>query len=172
MRSRVLTCSVLRYLFRLSVHSCIHHSLECFVMCLFLAWEYHALLKMFASHWTVVSRFSLDAIFEVSRVSMLSVIALIKFSSSLLSLHMDQKKLSMLVSLIPTSIMRGTWSEGLCNSGWKECWPKPRLLGLMKTKSITELVSHRLSINLVGPGLKEGERSKPRLLAKVNKSLV
>ena len=108
----------------------------------------------------------------VSRASMLSVIALMKFFSSLLSLHMDQKKLSMLVSLIPTSIMRGTWSEGLHNSGWRECWPKPGLLGLMKTKSITELVSCGLFANLVGLGLRGGERSKPRLSATVNKSLV
>ena len=74
-------------------------------MCFFLAWEYHASLKMFASHWTVVSRFSLDVIFEVSRESTLSVIALIKFFSSSLSLHMDQMKLSMLDLLMPTSIV-------------------------------------------------------------------
>jgi len=63
---------------------------------------------MFASYWTVVFRFSLDMIFEVSRASMLSVIALIKFFSSLLSLHMDQMELSMLDSLMPTSIVSGT----------------------------------------------------------------
>ena len=76
-------------------------------MCFFLAWEYHASLKMFASRWTVVSRFSLDVIFEVSRESTLSVIALIKFFSSSLSLHMDQMKLSMLDLLMPTSIVSG-----------------------------------------------------------------
>ena len=76
-------------------------------MCFLFAWEYHALLRMFASRWTIVSRFSLDVMFEVSRARVLSVIALIKFFFSLLSLHMDQKELSMLVSLIPTSIMRG-----------------------------------------------------------------
>ena len=76
-------------------------------MCFFLAWEYHALLKMFASHWTVVSRFSLDVIFEVSRASILSVIALIKFFSSLLSLYIDQTELSMLDSLISTLIVSG-----------------------------------------------------------------
>ena len=127
---------------------------------------------MFASHWTIVSRFSLDVMFVVSRASMLSVIALMKFFSFSLSLHMDQKELSMLVLLIPTSIMKGTWSEGLCNSEWRECWLKPGLLGLMKTKSITELVSCRLSANLVGLGLRGGERSKPRLSATVNKSSV
>jgi len=44
---------------------------------------------MFASHWTVIFRFSLDVIFEVSRASILLVIALIKFFSSSLSLHID-----------------------------------------------------------------------------------
>jgi len=63
---------------------------------------------MFASRWTVVSRFSLDAIFEVSRTSILSVIALIKFFSSSLSLHMDQMELSMLDSLMPTLIVSRT----------------------------------------------------------------
>ena len=101
-------CLVLWYLFRLSVHIYVHYSLECFMMCFFLAWEYHALLKMFASHWTVVSRFSLDAIFEVLRASMLSIIALIKFFSSSLSLHMDQTELSMLDLLIPTLIVSRT----------------------------------------------------------------
>ena len=78
----------------------------------------------------------------------------------------------MLVSLILTSIIRGTWSEGLRNSGWRECWPNPELLGLMKAKSITELVSHGLSANLVGPGLIGGERSRPRLSTKVSRSSV
>ena len=141
-------------------------------MCFFFAWEYHALLKMFATHWTIAFRFSLDVMFEVSRARVLLVIALIKFFSSSLSLHMDQKELSMLVSLIPTSIMRGTWSEGLHSSGWRECWPNPELLGFMKAKSITELVSHGLSANLVGLGLIGGERSRPRLSAKVNRSSV
>ena len=63
---------------------------------------------MFASRWTVVSRFSLNAIFEVSRTSILSVIALIKFFSSSLSLHMDQMELSMLDSLMPTLIVSRT----------------------------------------------------------------
>jgi len=62
---------------------------------------------MFASHWTIISRFSLDVIFEVLRARVLSVIALIKFISSSLSLHMDQKELSMLVSLILTLIIKG-----------------------------------------------------------------
>ena len=74
-----LMSPVFRYLFRLSVHAWVHHSLECFVMCFFLAWEYHVSLKMFASCWTVISRFSLDMMFVVLRASMLSVIALIKF---------------------------------------------------------------------------------------------
>jgi len=60
---------------------------------------------MFASHWTVIFRFSLDVIFEVSRASILLVIALIKFFSSSLSLHIDQMVLSMLDSLMPTSIV-------------------------------------------------------------------
>jgi len=87
---------------------------------------------MFASHWTIVSRFSLDVMFVVSRASMLSVIALIKFFSSSLSLHIDQKELSMLVLLIPTSIMKGTWSESLCNSEWRECWLKPSWTGVKR----------------------------------------
>jgi len=74
----------------------------------FFAWEYYALLKMLANHWTIASRFSLDVMFEVSRVRVLSVIALMKFFFSSLSLLMGQKELSMLVSLILTSIIRGT----------------------------------------------------------------
>jgi len=89
MNSRQCSMSpVLRYLFRLSVHTWVHHSLECFVMCFFLALEYHALLKMFASCWTISSRFSLDVMFEGSRARVLSVMALIKFFSSSLSLLM------------------------------------------------------------------------------------
>ena len=108
---------VLRYLFRLSVHTWFYYSLECFVMRFFFAWEYYASLKVLASHWTIASRFSLDVMFEVSRMRVLSVMVLMKFFSSSLSLLMDQKELSMLVSLILTSIIRGTWSEGLRNSG-------------------------------------------------------
>ena len=127
---------------------------------------------MLANRWTIVSRFSLDVMFEVSRARMLSVMALMKFFSSSLSLLIDQKELSMLVSLILTSIIRGTWSEGLHSPGWRECCPKPELLGLMKAKSMTEFVSRRLSANLVGPGLIGGERLRPRLSAKVSKSSV
>ena len=75
-------------------------------MCFFF--EYYASLKILANHWTIASRFSLDMMFEVSRARVLSVMALIKFFSSSLSLLMDQKELSMLVSLILTSIIRGT----------------------------------------------------------------
>ena len=135
----------------------------------FFAWEYHALLKMLANHWTVASRFSLDVMFEISRARVLSVMALMKFFSFSLSLLIDQKELSMLVSLILTSIIRETWSEGLRNSGWREYWPNPELLGLMKAKSMIELVSHRLSTNLVGPGLMGDKRSRPRLSARVSR---
>jgi len=58
-------------------------------MCFFFAWEYHASLKIFASCWTIASRFSLDVMFEVSRMRVLSVMALMKFFSSSLSLLMD-----------------------------------------------------------------------------------
>ena len=78
----------------------------------------------------------------------------------------------MLVLLILTSIIRGIWSEGLRSSGWRECCPNPELLGLMKAKSMTEFMSRGLSANLVGPGLMGGERSRPRLSAKVSRSLV
>ena len=127
---------------------------------------------MLANCWTIASRFSLDVIFEVSRARVLSVMALIKFFSSSLSLLMDQKELSTLVSLILTSIIRGTWSEGLHSSGWRECCPNLELLGLMKAKSMTELVSHGLSANLVRPGLMGGKRSRPRLSAQVSRSSV
>ena len=74
----------------------------------FFAWEYHVSLKMLANRWTIASRFSLDMMFEISRARVLSVMALMKFFSFSLSLLMDQKKLSMLVLLILTSIIRGT----------------------------------------------------------------
>ena len=74
----------------------------------FFAWEYYASLKILANHWTTASRFSFDVMFEVSRAIVPLVMALVKFFSSSLSLLMDQKELSMLVSLILTSIIRGT----------------------------------------------------------------
>ena len=58
------------------------------------------MLKILANRWTTASRSSFDVMFEVSRVRVPSVMALVKFFSSSLSLLMDQKKLSMLVSLI------------------------------------------------------------------------
>jgi len=66
------------------------------------------LLKILANHWTIASRFSFDVMFEVSRTRVLLVMALMKFFSFSLSLLIDQKELSMLVSLILTSIIRGT----------------------------------------------------------------
>ena len=161
-----------QYLFKLSVQAWVHHSLEYLVMRFLFAWEYQVSLKMLARCWTTVSRASLDMISIVSRARMLLVIALIKFSSSSLSLQMDQMTLSMLASSIPTSIIRGTWSEGLRKSGCRVCWPNPELLGLIKTRSITELESCRLSANLVSPGLIGGKSSRPRLSAKVTRSSI
>jgi len=64
--------------------------------------------------------------------------------------------MSMFVSLIPILIERRTWSEGFHNSGYKECHPKPELLGGKKTRSSTEFMLHGLSACLVGPGFMGG----------------
>jgi len=47
--------------------------------------------------------------------------------------------------------------------------PKLMLLGKRNTKSITELESWGLSMNLVGPGLEKEDSSNPKLLAKVRR---
>ena len=93
------------------------------------------------------------------------------FSSSL-SFLIDHMLMSVLTSPMPISIMRGTWSDGLRISGWSVCQPNPVLFGGRKTRSMTELVSRRLSANLVGPGFKGGDSSRPRLSAIVMRSSV
>ena len=122
--------------------------------------------------WTVFSRVSFELIFAVSRIIMPLVIELMKFSSSLLSLPMVQMLISMLISLMPILMVRGTWSDGFCISGWSKWHPNPGLLGGRNTRSITELESYGLSVNLVGPGLVGEENSSPRLSAKMKKLLV
>ena len=71
-----------------------------------------------------------------------------------------------------TSTVIGTWSDGLRISGWRICFPNPRLSGGMNTRSKTELESRGLSANLVGPGLDGGDSSRPRLSVIVSKSSV
>jgi len=82
--------------------------------------------------------------------------ALMKTSSLLLSFLIDRMLMSMFVSLIPISIERETWSEGFCNSEYKECRPKPELLGGRKMRSSMEFMSCRLLVYLVGPGFMGG----------------
>jgi len=93
------------------------------------------------------------------------------FSFSL-SFLIDHMLMSVLTSPMPISMMRGTWSDGLRISGWSVCQPNPVLFGERKTRSMTELVSHGLSANLVGPGFEGGDSSRPRLSAIVMRSSV
>ena len=113
-----------------------------------------------------------ELIFAVLRIIMPLVIELMKFFFSLLSLPMVHMLISMLISLMPISIVRGTWSDSFHISGWSMWQPNPELLGDRNTRSITELESCRLSANLVGPGLVGGGNSSPKLLAKVKRSSV
>jgi len=118
-------------------------------------WD-HAFSKISARHRTTIWSFSLLLMHNTSSCSTPLISTLMKASSLLLSFLIDQMLMSMFVSLIPISIERGTWSEGFCNSGCKECRPKPKLLGGKKMRSSTEFMSHRLSAYLVGPGFMGG----------------
>ena len=93
------------------------------------------------------------------------------FSFSL-SFLIDYMLMSVLTSLMPISMMRGTWSDGLRISGWSVCRPNPVLFGGRKTRSMTELVSRGLSANLVGPGFEREDSLRPRLSAIVMRSSV
>jgi len=73
---------------------------------------------------------------------------------------------------MPTSMVSGTWSEGLRISGQSLCWPNPLLSGGRKTRSITKLESCVLSAYLVGRGFRDGESSRPRLSVMVRRSSV
>ena len=96
----------------------------------------------------------------------------IKFFSSLLSFLMDHILTSVFISPIPISMISGIWSDGLWILGWSICWLNPVLPGERKMRSIMELALCGLSANLVGPGFKEGESSRPKLSAIVMRSLV
>ena len=75
-----------------------------------------------------------------------------KFFSSLLFFLIDHILISVFISPIPISMISGMWSDGLQISEWSMCRPKLVLPGGRKTRSITELVSHGLSANLMGLG--------------------
>ena len=149
------SCS--QYLLRLLVHFWFHHSLECFVTCLHLECWHHASSNIAASWLTMFWRSSLPLIEKTSRFSTPCISDLMKFFSSLLFFLIDRMLISTFISLMPTSMMRGTWSNSFCNSECRECWPNPKLLGERKTRSKTELVSYGLLAYLVGPGLNRGK---------------
>ena len=94
------------------------------------------------------------------------------FSSFSLSLLINLKLRSVLVSVMPTSIVSRTWSEDLRMSGWSMYCPNPLLSGGRKTRSIIELESHVLFTYLVGPGFRGGESSNLRLSVMVRRSSV
>jgi len=92
--------------------------------------------------------------------------------SFLLSFLIDHMLMLVLTSPMPISMIRGTWSDGLQILGWSVCRPNPVLFGGRKTRSMTELVSHGLSANLVGPGFERGDSLRPRLSTIVMRSSV
>jgi len=85
------------------------------------------------------------------------------FFSSLLSFLIDYMLVLVFISLIPILMISGTWLEDLWISGWSMCQPKPVLPGGRKTRSMTELVSHGLSVNLVGLEFKGKDSLRPKL---------
>ena len=126
---------------------------------------FHAFSNTFASCWTEVSRFTWLLIADVSRLCTPQTSEEINSFSSSLSFLIDHMLMSVFTSLMLISIISGTWSNGLWISGWSVCRPNPVLLGGKKTRSMTELVSHGLSMNLVGLGFRGGDSSRPRLFA-------
>ena len=162
----------LRYLLRPLVQSWFYHSLECFVIHFCLEWVFHAFSNTFASCWTEVSRFTWLLIADVLRLCTPRTSEEMNSFSSSLSFLIDHMLMSVFTSPMPISIISGMWSDGLRISGWSICRPNPVLLGGRKTRSMTELVSCGLSTNLVGPGLRGGDSSRPRLSAIVMRSSV
>jgi len=160
------------YLLRLVVQSWFHHYFECFVMCFSFAWLFQDLSKVSAICWTTPSNSSLNMIVDELMLEKLLMSDSMNLSFSSLSLLIDLKLRSVLVSAMPTSIVSGTWSKSLRISGWSLCWLNPLLLGGRKTRSITELEFCVLSAYLVGPGFRGGESSRPRLSVMVRRSLV
>jgi len=160
------------YLLRPSVQSWFHYSLECFVMRFCLEWVFYVFSKTFTSCWTEASRFAWLLIADVSRLWMPWTNKEMNSFSFSLSFLIDHMLMLVLTSPMPISIMRGIWSDGLRISGWSVCWPNPVLFGERKTRSMTKLVSHGLSTNLVGLGFEEGNSSRPRLSAIVMRSSV
>ena len=65
----------------------------------------------------------------------------IKSCSSSLSFFIDWTMETMFSFLIPTHMIRGTWSEGFCNSRARVCCQNHGLSGARRTKSRTELDS-------------------------------
>ena len=86
-----------RYLFRLSVHSEFHHSLECLVICLSFELDCQVCSKMAASCWIIFFKSSFATILEVSKFLTLLIIKEMKLFSSLLSLLMDHLLISILI---------------------------------------------------------------------------
>lgn len=125
----------------------------------------HASSNMVASCLTIFWRSSLLLIFNTSRFSMSYIIDLMKYFSSLLSFFIDIMLILMFTSLMPTSMIRGIWSDGFCNSECKKCWPNPILVERRKMRSKIELVLCGLSTYLIGPRLDGKDNSKPKLLA-------
>ena len=108
----------------------------------------------------------------MSRSFILALISSMKSRSSSLSFWIDWMIISVFLSLMPTRMMRGMWSEGFQMSGANMFRPNHGSFGFRNVRSRTEFASRRLSANLVGPGLEGGDRSRPKLSAKVISSVV
>ena len=85
---------------------------------------------------------------------------------------MDYMLMSVFIPPIPISMISRTWLDGFWISGWSVCQPNPVLSGGRKTRFIMELVSYRLSANLVGLGFEGGDSLRSKLSAIVIRSLV
>ena len=138
----------------------------------YLEWVLYAFSKTFTNCWTKVSRFSLLLITDVSRLCMPWTSEVMKSFSSLLSFLIDHILTSVFISPMPISMISGMWLDGLQISGWSICQPNPVLPRGRKMRYITELVSHGLSANLVGPEFDGGESLRPKLSAIVMRSSV
>ena len=137
-----------------------------------LEWVFYVFSKTFASCWTKVLKFVWLLITDMSRFCMPRTNEEMNSFSSSLFFLIDHMLVLVFISLISILIISGTWSDGLQISGWSICWPKPVLSGGRKIRSMTELISHGLSANLVELGFKGEDISRPKLSVIVMRSLV
>ena len=147
-----------------------HQLLECLMILVSFAFQFHASSTLMASSLTMFPNIWISMRFEMFKFLIMLVASSKNWVSSLLPFLMLLLGVLMIFSEIRIVMVKGAWSEERHHPGWIEWLLRARELHWINMRSIVEFDSLTLSVYLVRTWLVGIDKDKSRESARIIKS--